>query len=110
MIAYKVVRKDTRTSWMIRSGQYCLKYEKGKTVEAPRGTLGIFGFLDFQRATEYDRNNPERELIRLEVYGNCRIPRFMADYCLQKTFKNKRLMKLELPEGAICFDKVKVLD
>jgi len=120
MKAYKVVT-PTRFSISLGPGKYALRYPKGAIVEAPPGTLGIMCFKTLDRARAWVGLVPS---VIIEVQGLTR-PRFPRYICKSlliwriDTFykirrSKKRLCDREfvgkVPEGTVCFDKVKVGD
>jgi len=118
VIVYKVVT-HRRCSVSVVSGKYCLRYPKGKVVEAPSGTLGIMCFESFENVYNWciSKLHSSRVIV-VEGLSKPRRPRLVSAFTQEEDLdrhyklryrKTKLIDCLEAPEGTVCFDKVKVL-
>ena len=118
MILYKVVNKKDRKSAIVgKLKHYSLTYNKGKTVSAKEGTLGIFCFKTKRDAIRFCRTG--LIILKVKPIGK-KIPVNKISYSVLtsrklKTFYNElkkkqsNLLMSSPPLGTVCYSKVKVL-
>jgi len=125
MIAYKVVTKKRESAFLgIHKDDrqiikdYTIKYPKGKIIKAKKGTLGIFCFKDEISAIEF-KDRPvfvNSKILRVESLSRKKNVQkvFFEIHSIEAYLKgdiNYGLSYMEtVPEGTICFDKIKVLN
>lgn len=125
-IRYKVVNKN-RQSCVIDDLGYILSYGKDSIVEAKDDTLGVFCFKRKKDAEKFKGTNGSQKIIRALPLSRGKVPKsifrfytieqdyqsciiYNIDYNnLPKNFYNNE-SKMDIPNGTICYKKVKVLD
>lgn len=132
MIRYKVVMTEDRSSVFARD-RFTLTYEKGKVVEAEKGTLGIMVFDTLSNAKAFQswcsRNSSLTTILRVRPMGKGKKPvsisecvkadSFISFYSIAKKQGGFPLIgqilrdfhyTISPPMGTICYKAVEVLD
>lgn len=127
---WKIVTKDRRSIFVNRRSKYNIKYLKDEVVQSPKNTFGVFCFnkryqaLNFQKLYPYKSINYCWKIIKVQPLCRGKKPSkiFRTKYLnesyeiYQKNgfggFKNRLVPFpfVQLPIGAICYDKIKVLE
>jgi len=113
MIAYKLIKRESGGS-VYAGGDYLMIYEIGKVVRAPKGTLGIFCFVDLKSARDFHGTCSLHNI--LEVTANRRdiikvnsICIYQSGEGLSKFYRGIYCGMMKPPRGTICFKKIRVL-
>ena len=129
MIRYKVVRTEDRSSCLLQKDcKYRKIYQKGKTVRATTGTLGIFCFKTKENAKDFIDilgfwESAGFSIIKVETAGKGKVPKFIClvsigyntedlfnDFYKHSKLDMSMFFREEPPDGTICYPAVKVLD
>lgn len=119
MIRYKVV-DDNRDSITITSSKYKLHYEKGDTVKAIPGTLGVFVFRDFDTAANFSlefENSRGCQIVKVEAKGKGKHPNRISSFShnegMDRFYSRMSLCQNEVmgsPPGTLCYPEIEVLE
>jgi len=131
LIRYKVIKESTRSSVIVDSEQYKLRYFKDTVVEASPNTLGIMVFRRRHQALDFAYNIQRRNgistlVLRVEVFGRGKTPFYISrwvnagidlsvfynrSYVDKKYTHEGRIYAVVHPiEGTLCYDTVRVID
>ena len=118
MIAYKLVtRKDRRSIFVPKESRYCLTYEKGKVVNAVKGTLGIFCFTEKKTAIRFYSYRGRAFTKILKVIGNTPSTplkvssRCAGDHLLDAFYSSNAFSFVPcFLANTVCFQSIKVLE
>lgn len=117
-IVWKVISKETWGSAIVpKDSKYHLRYKKGEIVKAPKGTLGIFCFVEKREAINFLQCNAfdsPYDVIKVKGIGEEIHPKkvcyFLDEEALNHFYKNENVIKTKkIPVGTICYPAVKVL-
>ena len=121
MVRYKVVTNERYSITISKGKKYRKHYLKGKTVEATKGTLGIFVFDNLDDADDF-RYIMDGMIIKVKPIGNgkrvkriCGVGDKKATQELNAFYRGfTQLWGWGLfdlaPKGTICYPAVKVLE
>lgn len=120
-IAWKVVHdygRGERVSCIVKAPNYRLRYDKGHTVHAVEGTIGIMCFKTKKEALKFRDTNDTtvikvrgfgRRRFQLQVSWQCTWTNYKLDYFYSKDRRPIDLDVHPILSGTILFDRVDVL-
>jgi hypothetical protein len=122
MIRWKVVDEE-RNSYACTVSRYKRKYPVGKIITAKKGSFGLFCFKRKKDAENFinELNDSSTKIIKVEPLSKAMIPKvifhfdFLARSYLDYYKNSKQISKMRwsvyniIPNGTICYDKIKVL-
>lgn len=121
---WKVVKLDRTSAVVSVDNIYCLHYLKGKIVKAKKNSFGVFCFNRKYDARNFmndlslnDLSLMNYQIIKVEPLCKGKTPKFLFNPKLLK--RSYELLCEEevvgsinhsIPNGTICYDKIKVLE